>query len=212
MCDICELFAEQSGRDSTSAAVMKALQWPRFSHHQSVLLMCCWSSLCSRSMVPISSLSLLTIYTHTHAGLSANKMKWPTEVNSPVRHTFFDFAQYHYSNYLSTDMHAHMQAVSAPPSLGSYSKALRSFRLTNVLHVSPVQYCCSGRGWELLVKHVNELIDEQLDVVDPTPSNSWSPVTITCPLLPFCLAWGRSGWIPGHVACIPAYRGAASVW
>lgn len=53
---------------------MLALQWPRFSHHQSVLVMCCWSSLCSRSMVPISSLSLLTIYKHT--GNSSRHQRW----------------------------------------------------------------------------------------------------------------------------------------
>lgn len=49
------------GEVVTSAAVMVALQWPRFSHHQSVLVMCCWSSLCSFSMALISSFSLLTI-------------------------------------------------------------------------------------------------------------------------------------------------------
>lgn len=54
---------EAEGLD-TSAAVMVALQWPKFSHHLSVLLMCCCSSLCSFSMAPISSFSLLTICNH----------------------------------------------------------------------------------------------------------------------------------------------------
>lgn len=49
-----------SGR--TSAVLTTALQVPRFSHQQSVREMCSWRSLCSFSMVQISSFSSDTIY------------------------------------------------------------------------------------------------------------------------------------------------------
>ena len=62
----------------TSAVVMIALQWLKFSHHKSVLVMCCWSSPCSRSMAPISSFNLLTICKNTQQ----------TDFNQQVNHSY----------------------------------------------------------------------------------------------------------------------------
>lgn len=48
-------------KNHTSPEMMKAFHMPRFSHHQSVLAMCNWRSLCSLSIRVISSFSLETI-------------------------------------------------------------------------------------------------------------------------------------------------------
>lgn len=70
-------------KNIASAAVIVALQCPRFSHHKSVLVMCCWSSLCSLSMAPISSFSLLTICKHTQAQILTSMqitVKWRNDI------------------------------------------------------------------------------------------------------------------------------------
>lgn len=60
-CKLELLQKMKTHKNHTSPEMMKAFHMPRFSHHQSVLAMCNWRSLCSLSIRVISSFSLETI-------------------------------------------------------------------------------------------------------------------------------------------------------